>query len=268
LLPFHAATLLFFQVRFAKLVSMTTKFWLISLVAVIASFFGGFLMANALNRAELNSLKAENEKLKTTAKDIQSNDQQPALDDSELKAKIAQADQNPQDFDFQKKLGLALGKYASIKQNPDLLKEAVRILARANGLQKSDADVLVGLGNAHFDLGYFQNDNAELTTAQQLYTQALAAKADDPDLRADLGLTYFLYDPPDDAKAVGEFQRSLKANPKHEKALEFIIQSLVRMNRIPDAEKYLADLRSANPSDVTLPGLTAKVEQAKGAPAK
>jgi hypothetical protein len=40
------------------------------------------------------------------------------------------------------------------------------------------------------------------------------------------------------------------------------------MNRIPDAEKYLADLRSANPSDVTLPGLTAKVEQAKGAPAK
>ena len=166
LLHVHAATLLFFQVRFAKLVSMTTKFWLISLVAVIASFFGGFLMANALNRAELNSLKAENEKLKNTAKNAQDDEQQPVLDDSELKAKIAQADQNPQDFDFQKKLGLALGKYASIKQDPDLLKEAVRILARANGLQKTDADILVGLGNAHFDLGYFNKDNNELAAAR------------------------------------------------------------------------------------------------------
>ena len=247
---------------------MTTKFWLISLVAVIASFFGGFLMANALNRTELNSLKAENEKLKTASKDIQGNDQQPALDDSELKAKIAQADQNPQDFDFQKKLGLALGKYASIKQDPDLLKEAVRILARAYGLQKTDADILVGLGNAHFDLGYFNKDNSELAAARQLYEQALSAKPEDADLRADLGLTYSLYDPPDDAKAVAEFQRSLKANPKHEKALEFIIQSLVRMKRIPDAEKYLADLRSADPSNETLPGLTAKIEQGKGAPAK
>jgi len=248
---------------------MTTKFWLISLVAVIASFFGGFLMANALNRTELTSLKAENERLKNAARDTTDTlDQQPALEDSELKAKIAQADQNPTDFDFHKKLGLALAKYASLKQDPDILKEAIRILTRANSLKKDDIDVLVGLGNAHFDLGYFQKDNKELDAARQFYTQALAAKPDDPEIRTDLGLTYFLYDPPDDNKALAEFQRSLKTNPKHEKTLQFMIQTLVRMNRIPDAERYLDQLRSANPTDETIPALAAKIQQAKGAGAK
>jgi hypothetical protein len=40
-------------------------FWL-SIVAVIVSFIGGFLLANALNRNELTTLRAENERLKNT----------------------------------------------------------------------------------------------------------------------------------------------------------------------------------------------------------
>jgi tetratricopeptide (TPR) repeat protein len=247
---------------------MTTKFWLISLVAVIASFFGGFLMANAINRTELNTLKAENERLKNTARDTPDTGSRAALDDSELKAKIAQADQNPSDFDFQKKLGIALSKYASIKQDTDLLKESVRILTRANSLQKDDADILVGLANAHFDLGFFQKDNAELTAARGLYTQALAARPDDPEIRTDLGLTYFLYDPPDDKRALAEFQRSLKTDPKHEKTLEFTVQALIRTNRLADAERYLSQLRIANPSNETLPELASRIEQAKGTQAK
>jgi len=43
---------------------MKAKVFWITLIAVLLSFAGGFLFANALNRGELNALKAESERLK------------------------------------------------------------------------------------------------------------------------------------------------------------------------------------------------------------
>jgi hypothetical protein len=40
------------------------SFW-ISIVAVVISFAGGFILANALNRSEVETLRAENSRLKT-----------------------------------------------------------------------------------------------------------------------------------------------------------------------------------------------------------
>jgi hypothetical protein len=49
----------------------------------------------------------------------------------------------------------------------------------------------------------------------------------------DLGLTYFLQTPPDYENAVAEFKKSLDKNPKHEKALQYIVQALARQNKSP-----------------------------------
>lgn len=236
------------------------------MVAVVASFFGGFLMANAFNRNELNSLRSENERLRTTPANTQDTSEQPSVDDNELKSKIAEADQNPSNFDFQKNLGLALYKYAAMKRDTDLLKESARILERASGLRKDDIDVLSGLGNAHFDLGYFGKDNSELIRSREFYTRVIDARPNDVEVRTDLGLTYFLVEPPDDGNAIAEFQRSLKSDPKHEKTLEFLIQALVRAKRLPEAEKYLSELRAVDPAGETIPGLKAKIAEAKAQP--
>ena len=93
-------------------------------------------------------------------------------------------------------------------------------------------------------------------------------RPNDVEVTTDLGLTYFLVDPPEDQKAVVEFQKSLKSNPKHEKTLEFMIQSLIRLNRLSEAETYLAQLRVADPSSDAIDGLAAKMQQAKVAVAK
>lgn len=242
---------------------MSKKFWFLSLLAVIASFFGGFFMANAFNKAELNSLRAENDRLKASAADSTNTSTESSIDDSELNQKISEADQHPDNFNFQKDLGLALYKYAAMKRDTDLLKESTRILARAAGLRSDDLDVVVGLGNAHFDLGYFGKDNAELGQSRNYYSHALLLRPDDVEVTTDLGLTYFLADPPDDQKAMAEFQKSLKSNPKHEKTLEFMIQSLIRLDRLADAEEFLGQLRDVDPSNEAIDGLKTKIEQAK-----
>lgn len=243
---------------------MEKKFLWISLVAIAASFAGGFFIANALNRNEMNSLRAENERLKSASAESPDTADDRTISNDELREKIAEADRSPDNFAYQKNLGLALYRYAAMKQDIDLLKESARILDRAAKLQKDDFDIVVGLGNAHFDIGYFGKNNDELQRSREFYRRALTMRPNDAEVLTELGMTFFLYDPPEDALAIDEFQKSLKSNPKHEKTLEFIIQSLLRLKRVSDAENYLAQLRSANPTNETAAALELKIAEAKG----
>ena len=99
---------------------MNTKIFWLSIAAVIISFGGGFLLANALNRNEISTLQAENARLKTAQDTQKQNEAELSLSGDEIKQKIAEADQNPTNFAFQKSLGMALYNYASMKQDTDL----------------------------------------------------------------------------------------------------------------------------------------------------
>ena len=95
-------------------------FWL-SIIAVVVGFLSGFLLANALNRNELSSLRAENERLAKSTNQTSQSASELFLSDEEIREKIAEADQNPKNFAFQKNLGLALYRYAAMKQDAELL---------------------------------------------------------------------------------------------------------------------------------------------------
>ena len=77
------------------------------------------MLANALNKKELLDLKAENDRLKTSPPPTEETNGQE-LSDEEIKQKIAEADKNPENFNYQKNLGIGLYRYATIKQNPAL----------------------------------------------------------------------------------------------------------------------------------------------------
>ncbi|HTK38168.1 MAG TPA: hypothetical protein VL325_06725 [Pyrinomonadaceae bacterium] len=234
---------------------------LISLVAVVLGFAGGFFLANAINRTDINNLRAENERLKTNQADEQNKTSDSSLTNDEIASKIAEADQQPQNFDFQKRLGLALYKYGAMKQDADVIGRSISLLQRAAGLKNDDHEVIVGLGNAHFDIGYFKKQNDQLQQARGFYEQALKQMPTDAEIKTDLALTYFLTDPPDDEKAVTGFREALKIDPKQEKALEFIIQSLIRTNKKDEAAGDLDELKKANPNNDAIAGLTAKLNE-------
>lgn len=231
---------------------MTNRFFWLSAAGVLLSFVGGFLLANSLNRTELNSLRAENERLKSAPANNQQSSDELTLTEDEINQKIAEADKNPGNFQFQKSLGLALYRYGSMKKDAAILDKAARLLERAAQLDPKDYDTTVGVGNAHFDSAYFGTDKSGFKTARLSYEEALKQRPSDVDVRTDLGLTYFLQEPPDDATAIAEFERSLRIDPKHEKTLQFMIQVLVRQGKADEARQYLARLADVNPKNEAL----------------
>jgi tetratricopeptide (TPR) repeat protein len=228
---------------------MNNKTFLLSIVAVLASFAGGFLLANSLNRSDLNALRAENENLKKTQNDWAAENSELSLSDKEIKKKIAEADENPTDFAFQKNLGFALYNYASMKQDVDLLGEVSRLLARVYANNPKDYQALVTLGDIDFNIGYFTKNNDNLQKARGFYQKALEQKTNDVEVRTDLGLTYLWSNPSEAERAVEEFQKSLQSNPKHEKTLQAMAQALNSQNKQEEAEKYTARLREVNPKN-------------------
>ncbi len=233
---------------------MKEKFWWLSIVAVVISFVGGFFLANALNRSELEKLRVENEKLKSApAISAQSNDEN--LSDDEIQQKIKEADQNPQNFDFQKDLGIALYRYATMKQKIAMLNDVERLLTRANSINNSDYDVLVVLGNAVFDIGYAEKNNEKFQRAREIYLKALNQKPDDIEVQTDLALTYFFSNPPDYEKAIEELNKTLKKNPNHERALQFIAQAFLKTGKKQEASDAIAKLKKINPGNPIIPEL-------------
>ena len=87
------------------------------LVAAVGGFIGGFWFANSLNRsaglAPTLATQPSNTSAATPGDD--------ELTDAEITAKIAEADQNPNNFAFQRDLGISLYRYGAMKQRTDLL---------------------------------------------------------------------------------------------------------------------------------------------------
>jgi tetratricopeptide (TPR) repeat protein len=231
------------------------------IIALLAGFIGGFMVANSMNRSAVTfggPMPADS--MGTAGNANSAGDD---LSPDEIRAKIAEADQNADKFSFQKDLGIALYRYGAMKQDAGLINESVRILDRASKLEPKDFDVLVALGNGHFDIGFYRKDNAAFERARKVYTDALVVKPTDPDVQTDFGLTYYLQEPPDYAKAIAELTKAGQIRPNHERSLQFIVQAHLRQQNIEPAEQALDKLRAINPSSPAVAELTAMVNAAK-----
>jgi len=232
------------------------------IAAAIGGFIGGFWLANSLNRTALNSLGGQAAQPLSANSTTQSS-AETDLSSHELRAKIAEADRNPSNFAFQKDLGIALYRYAAMKQDARLLNEAVRILERGKSINAKDFDLLVALGNGHFDIGFYKKDAASFQTARDTYAEALELKPADSDVRTDLGLTYFLQEPPQYDRAVAELTKVSDANPKHDRSLQFLVQAYVKQGKLPEAGTALAKINAINPSNPAIPELTSQISAAQ-----
>lgn len=231
------------------LIMNRVSLWIVVAVAVV-SFASGFLIANLLNRTEINSLKAEASRLSADSMGSQRSDNEPTLTDEEIESKLNEAKENSGNFQYQKNLGIALYRYGAIKKDASLIERAIPLLERAQTLVGKDIDVTVALGNAHFDQAYLKKENLNFEKARRYYIEALAARPTDVEIRTNLGLTYFLQDPPDQAAAYAEFQKSLAADPNHVKTLQFAIQSLTQQGK--DATELEKRLKALDPGNIVL----------------
>src|SRR5436190_14922353 len=99
---------------------MSAKTAWIIVIAALAGAAAGFILANSINRSELSNLRAENERLKTSAPAANSADAGADLSEEEINATIARADNNAGDFDTQRNVGVAIYRYGAMKQDEKL----------------------------------------------------------------------------------------------------------------------------------------------------
>lgn len=232
--------------------------WL-SVIGILLGFAGGFLVANALNRSQLSALQTENMGLREQAAGTGKNQAGEDLSRAEIDGKLAEAKENPDNFEFQKQLGLALYRYAASKQDAELLVEVAALLERAFSLNPDDYQVMVSLANVNYDLGQINRTEQRNLKARELYLKALSKYPQDTGVITDLGLTYLLSANPDPANAAVQFETTLKIDPRHERALRYMTEAQIAVGDEEKANGFLKRLKEVNRNHPGMADLESKL---------
>lgn len=232
-------------------------------LGIIAGFFLGFFVANSTGgigmRTTANppAAAANPEPRPLKPSETQLPPDHPSLDGaggadanaasvSTAQASKENAERSPRDFDAQMS---AAANFYQLGQH----KEVITYLERALALRPDNTDALVAMGNIRYDTGDF---NAAAT----FYERALAIQPANPDVRTDLGNTYFQRDPPDYARAIAEYRKSVAADPNHEKSWQNIVAAAVRLRDKATAREAIERLAVINPQNPALPSLRQSIE--------
>ena len=170
-----------------------------------------------------------------------------AATNSEAQAAMEAADRKPQDFDLQM---AAANTFARLKATD----KATLYLERAIKLKPKDTDALIALANTKYDAG-------DYPAAASLYERVLAVQPQNTEAQTDLGNTYFLRQPPDFRRAIEEYRKTLKINPRHEKALQNIAAAALRLGDKAAAEDAVRQLADINPANPLLDGLRSSIAE-------
>ncbi|HEY2866002.1 MAG TPA: tetratricopeptide repeat protein [Pyrinomonadaceae bacterium] len=239
---------------------MTKDNILFGVVGLLAGLIIGFMFANSVNKGAIATIANTSTANSSTQSgglpaghpEVQGdkNGGQPggaAL--PEVQAAIDQAKNNPNDFDAQIK---AADLYEKI-QNFD---SAIGFLARANQIKPDDYQTIVRLGNDNYDSDKYEE-------AEKWYSQALAKKPDDVNVRTDMGLTFVLRSTPNYDRAIEEFKRSLEYQPNHTKTLQNLTVAYIKKDDAADASVTLAKLGSTDSSNPSIAKLRSDIEALK-----
>jgi tetratricopeptide (TPR) repeat protein len=95
----------------------------------------------------------------------------------------------------------------------------------------------------------------DFVSAASFYERALAVEPQNGDVQTDLGNTYFQRQPPDFKRAIEEYRKTLKYDPRHEKAWQNIAAAALQLGDKTVAREAVEGLAAVNPNNQYLEGL-------------
>lgn len=232
---------------------------LFAIVGILAGLIVGFMFANSLNRNMATPVTAsastmnQNSNMPAGHPEVPGSNTSPQpsmANASEIEAAIDKARKEPNNFEAQIS---AAQFYYQIERYDG----ALEFLIQANKLKPDNYEIIVQLGNASFDANKFEE-------AEKWYLSALNKKAEDTNVRTDLGLTFVLRNPPNYERAIQEFNRSLTADPKHVKSMQNLVVAYLKKGDLPNAKATLAKLENLEPSNVAIPRLREELKKVGG----
>jgi tetratricopeptide (TPR) repeat protein len=123
--------------------------------------------------------------------------------------------------------------------------EAARMYEAAAKLRPEEAEPLIKAGNAYFDTEQYEQ-------AEKWYLLALQKEPKNLSVRTDLGLTFFLREPPDPERAIKEYKASLAIDPDHELTLQNLAAAYREAGDADNTRATLERLRKVNPNNPAL----------------
>lgn len=217
------------------------------IVGLIAGLVIGFFTANNINRsAPTTSAQTANANTRNPALPAdhpplggeQNQNQSQGAPRPEVMQAIDRAKNNPDDYEAQMTAG---DLYYQIQRYED----AAKFYEAATKLKPNAPEPLVKLGNSLFDIENY-------TEAERYYTLVLKQDPNNVHVRNDLGLTFFLREPPDTARAIKEFNAALALDPTSEIALQNLTLAYLRSGDRASLAATTDRLRKINPANPAL----------------
>jgi tetratricopeptide (TPR) repeat protein len=167
----------------------------------------------------------------------------------EVAAAIEKARAQPQNYEAQM---TAADLYYQIQR----FDEAAKFYEAAAKLKPSEVEPMIKAGNAYFDdaqMAAKNDDNRTATPrfvlAEKWYTQALQKEPRNITVRTDLGLTFFLREPPELERAIREYKTALSIDPNHEITLQNLTVAYKAGGDQANYQATLEKLKKVNPGN-------------------
>ncbi|NNE66146.1 MAG: tetratricopeptide repeat protein [Pyrinomonadaceae bacterium] len=227
---------------------MQTKFLILLIIAVILSFVGGFMLANGLNRANINELNKKNAELAAKAsksKDDGSGD----LTATEIEAELKTAASRPKDFNFQKRLAFELYGYAVRNKDMARLTDVKTLLDRAYSGNPEDYEVIVAYANLHFLIGKENGKPESFATSREFFEKALKKRPKDLRMMTDFAATLLESPTPDAKKAVELLEDAYEIDSNSELVVNALIKAHIAAGNVKKASELVPELKKINPQN-------------------
>lgn len=232
--------------------SMNKDNILFGVIGLLLGCIVGFLFANSLNQSEPQIASIPSAPISSAAGTSAQNQELPpdhpqvggaAAQQAggplpEVSEALKNAEAKPNDFKAQLDVG---DLYYQIQR----FDEAAKFYEKASKIRPDSVETLVKTGNAFFDAENYE-------TAEKWYSAALAKNPDDVNVRTDLGLSFYLRNPPNIERAIKEYKTSLEKNPNHELSLQNLVVALREKGDTSAAQEASDRLAKINPNNPLL----------------
>jgi tetratricopeptide (TPR) repeat protein len=225
---------------------------LFGIVGLLLGLIVGFMFANNVNQKAQtlapNAAIKQNPNMPEGHPDISgSTNPSQMASMPQVQAAIEQAAKEPNNFEAQVKA-------AEVNYQIEQYDKAIEYLKQANKIKSDDYPTVVNLGNTYFDSGNY-------TEAERWYSSALEKKAEDENVRTDLGLTFIFRDPPNYDRAIKEFETVLAKNINHPQALQNLTVAYTKKGNAAKATETVNKLEEVDPTNAAVAKLREDIKK-------
>ncbi len=214
-----------------------------ALIGLAAGLIVGFVTANSLNKTGYEAATSPISERPTDGQAMPAN--HPAIGTSagqttggalpQVTEAIERAKNEPTNFEAQM---TAADLYYQIQR----FEEAAKFYEAASKLRPADIEPITKLGNSLFE-------SEKYVEAEKQYLRVLEKEPKNINVRTDLGLTFFLREPPDLDRAIKEYNTTLETDPVNEIALQNLTLAYRNAGDAPNANATMDRLKKVNPAN-------------------